>query len=51
VISLETGAYSLMQPTSRRSINRDKIEESLLVWMNGKNNPANNYYNYLKLML
>jgi Fe-S-cluster-containing dehydrogenase component len=24
------------------------VEESLLVWINGKNSPANNYYNYLK---
>ena len=47
-ISPETGAYSLMQPTIQRIYNSRQVEESLLVWINGKNSPANNYYNYLK---
>lgn len=44
----ETGAYSLMQPTIQKVFKCRQIEESLLVWTNGKNNEANNYYNYLK---
>ena len=44
----ETGAYSLMQPTIQKVFKPRQIEESLLVWINGKNNTANNYYNYLK---
>ncbi|MCW0516462.1 TAT-variant-translocated molybdopterin oxidoreductase [Riemerella anatipestifer] len=44
----ETGAYSLMQPTIQKIYKSRQIEESLLVWTNGKNHPANNYYAYLK---
>ncbi|MDO4225303.1 MAG: TAT-variant-translocated molybdopterin oxidoreductase, partial [Bergeyella zoohelcum] len=44
----ETGAYSLMQPTIQKIYKSRQIEESLLVWINGKNNPANDYYAYLK---
>lgn len=47
-ITPETGAYSLMQPTIQKIYKSRQIEESLLVWINGKNSPANNYYNYLK---
>ena len=47
-ITPETGAYSLMQPTIQKIYKSRQIEESLLVWINGKDNPANNYYNYLK---
>jgi len=47
-ITPETGAYSLMQPTIQKIYTSRQVEESLLVWINGKNNPANNYYNYLK---
>jgi len=47
-ITPETGAYSLMQPTIQKIYKSRQIEESLLVWINGKDNPANNYYSYLK---
>ncbi len=47
-ITPETGAYCLMQPTIQKIYKSRQIEESLLVWINGKDNPANNYYNYLK---
>lgn len=47
-ITPETGAYSLMQPTIQKIYKSRQIEESLLVWINGKDSPANNYYNYLK---
>src|SRR5690606_24641383 len=39
---------SLMQPTIQKIYKSRQIEESLLVWTNGKNNTANNYYDYLK---
>lgn len=44
----ETGSYSLIQPTIQKVFKSRQIEESLLVWINGKNSPENNYYNYLK---
>lgn len=44
----QTGVYSLMQPTIQKIYKSRQIEESLLVWKNGKNNAANNYYDYLK---
>ncbi len=44
----ETGSYALMQPTIQKVFKPRQIEESLLVWTNGKNSAANNYYNYLK---
>ncbi|MDR2206103.1 MAG: TAT-variant-translocated molybdopterin oxidoreductase [Flavobacteriaceae bacterium] len=44
----QTGVYSLMQPAIQKIYKSRQIEESLLVWKNGKNNPANNYYDYLK---
>ncbi len=47
-IAPQTGAYSLMQPTIQKIFKSRQIEESLLVWMNGKGNAANNYYEYLK---
>ena len=47
-IAPQTGVYTLMQPTIQKIYKSRQIEESLLVWMNGKNNPANNYYDYLK---
>ena len=47
-ITPQTGAYSLMQPTIQKIYKSRQIEESLLVWKNGKNNAANNYYDYLK---
>ena len=47
-IAPETGAYSLMQPTIQKIYTSRQVEDSLLVWINGKNSPANNYYNYLK---
>ncbi|MBV6879426.1 TAT-variant-translocated molybdopterin oxidoreductase [Epilithonimonas ginsengisoli] len=47
-IAPETGAYSLMQPTIQKIFKSRQVEESLLVWINGKNSPANNYYEYLK---
>ena len=47
-ITPETGAYSLMQPTIQKIYTSRQVEDSLLVWINGKNSPSNNYYNYLK---
>ncbi len=47
-ITPETGAYSLMQPTIQKIYKSRQLEESILVWINGKNSPANNYYDYLK---
>ncbi len=47
-IAPETGAYSLMQPTIQKIFTSRQVEESLLLWINGKNSPANNYYEYLK---
>lgn len=47
-IEPQTGVYSLMQPTIQKIYKSRQIEESLLVWTNGKNNAANNYYDYLK---
>ncbi|WP_428070668.1 TAT-variant-translocated molybdopterin oxidoreductase [Chryseobacterium gambrini] len=47
-IEPQTGLYSLMQPTIQKIYKSRQIEESLLVWKNGKNNAANNYYDYLK---
>lgn len=47
-IEPQTGVYSLMQPAIQKVYKSRQIEDSLLVWMNGKGNPANNYYDYLK---
>ena len=47
-IAPQTGVYSLMQPTIQKIFKSRQIEESLLVWMNGKDSPDNNYYDYLK---
>ncbi|KMQ69884.1 quinol:cytochrome C oxidoreductase [Chryseobacterium sp. FH2] len=47
-IQPQTGIYTLMQPTIQKIYKSRQIEESLLVWKNGKNNAANNYYDYLK---
>ncbi|CAA7385986.1 TAT-variant-translocated molybdopterin oxidoreductase [Chryseobacterium fistulae] len=47
-IEPQTGVYSLMQPTIQKIYKSRQIEESLLVWKNGKNSTANNYYDYLK---
>ncbi|WP_027376977.1 TAT-variant-translocated molybdopterin oxidoreductase [Kaistella palustris] len=44
----QTGMYTLMQPTIQKIYKSRQLEDSLLVWMNGKNDPANNYYDYLK---
>ena len=44
----QTGMYTLMQPTIQKIFKSRQIEESLLVWKNGKNAAANNYYDYLK---
>lgn len=44
----QTGIYTLMQPTIQKIFKSRQIEDSLLVWMNGKGNTANNYYDYLK---
>ncbi|NAW51661.1 TAT-variant-translocated molybdopterin oxidoreductase [Elizabethkingia argentiflava] len=44
----ETGVYSLMQPTIQKVYKSRQIEESLLVWTNGKEAENNNYYDYLK---
>ena len=44
----QTGVYTLMQPTIQKIYKSRQIEESLLVWKNGKNNAANKYYDYLK---
>ncbi|MFC6266922.1 TAT-variant-translocated molybdopterin oxidoreductase [Frigoriflavimonas asaccharolytica] len=47
-ITPQTGVYSLIQPTIQKIFKSRQIEESLLVWTNGKNNTNNNYYDYLK---
>ncbi len=47
-IAPQSGVYALMQPTIQKIYKSRQLEESLLVWMNGKGNPANNYYDYLK---
>ena len=47
-ITPQSGVYSLMQPTIQKIFKSRQIEESLLVWTNGKNNTNNNYYEYLK---
>lgn len=47
-ITPETGVYSLIQPAIQKVYKSRQLEESLLVWMNGKNSPDNNYYNYIK---
>ena len=47
-IAPQTGVYALTQPTIQKVFKARQLEESLLVWINGKNNAANNYYNYLK---
>ncbi len=44
----QSGVYALMQPTIQKIYKSRQIEESLLVWINGKNSPDNNYYEYLK---
>lgn len=44
----ETGSYSLMQPTIQKIYKSRQIEESLLVWTNGKDSENNDYYAYLK---
>ena len=44
----QTGVYALIQPTIQKVYKSRQIEESLLVWINGKNNANNNFYNYLK---
>ena len=44
----QTGVYTLMQPTIQKIFKSRQVEESLLVWMNGKDSPDNNYYDYLK---
>lgn len=43
-----TGVYTLIQPTIQKIYKPRQIEESLLVWTNGKFSPKNNYYDYLK---
>ncbi len=47
-IAPQTGVYSLMQPTIQKVFKPRQLEESLLVWINGKDSSNNNYYNYLK---
>lgn len=47
-ITPQSGVYSLIQPTIQKIYKSRQLEESLLVWINGKNSPANNYYDYLK---
>lgn len=47
-IAPQTGVYALTQPTIQKVFKPRQLEESLLVWINGKNSPANNYYDYLK---
>ena len=47
-IAPQTGAYSLMQPTIQKIFKPRQLEESLLVWINGKGDAKNNYYDYLK---
>ena len=43
-----TGVYALTQPTIQKIFKPRQLEESLLVWINGKDSEANNYYDYLK---
>lgn len=45
----QTGVYTLMQPTIQKVFKPRQIEESLLVWTNGKNDAKNSYYDYLKV--
>ena len=47
-ITPQSGVYALMQPTIKKIYKSRQLEESLLVWINGKNSPSNNYYDYLK---
>lgn len=47
-LSPQTGVYTLMQPTIQKIFKSRQIEDSLLVWMNGKGAEGNNYYDYLK---
>lgn len=47
-IAPQSGVYSLMQPAIQKVFKSRQLEESLLVWMNGKGHTANNYYEYLK---
>ncbi len=47
-IAPQTGIYTLMQPTIQKIFKSRQIEESLLVWMNGKDSTENSYYDYLK---
>ena len=47
-IAPQTGVYALTQPTIQKVFKARQLEESLLVWINGKDSAANNYYNYLK---
>ncbi len=47
-IAPQTGVYSLMQPAIQKVFKPRQLEESLLVWINGKDSAKNNYYNYLK---
>ncbi len=44
----QTGTYALTQPTISKIYKPRQIEESLLVWINGKGSENNSYYNYLK---
>lgn len=44
----QAGVYALIQPTIQKIYKSRQIEESLLVWLNGKNHANNNYYEYLK---
>ena len=44
----QSGFYALTQPTIQKVFKPRQLEESLLVWINGKNSPKNNYYDYLK---
>lgn len=47
-LSPQSGVYALMQPTISKVYKPRQIEESLLVWLNGKGHENNNFYNYLK---
>lgn len=47
-IAPQTGIYALTQPTIQKVFKPRQLEESLLVWINGKGSDANNYYDYLK---
>ncbi len=47
-IAPQTGVYALTQPTIQKIFKPRQLEESLLVWINGKDSEANNYYDYLK---